>query len=183
GFAPMTGAPGTAEPDSPVILVNESSGRTATVVSKPDGSFSNSIPAEVDDRLTAVLVNRNGTRTTIPVSRQVFRDGSVALFSAGGTIQVPGEHGPVAFAIEPGAISGKTKLKFQAVPLVQVLNLVSNTQPEGGRILGGVKVAAIQGSPLGASMDVTFPVDVNDMHLPPGVQPTHAFFGLAIARG
>ena len=83
GMAGMTGRPGIAEPESPVVLVNETSGYTATVLSKPDGSFSNAIPADVDDFLSVVIVNENGTRNEIAVSRQVFRDGSIALFNSG----------------------------------------------------------------------------------------------------
>ena len=71
-FARMEGTQGIADPNSPVILVNETSGRTATVLSSPDGSFTNFIAAAVDDFLSAIVVNQNGTRTTIPVSRQVF---------------------------------------------------------------------------------------------------------------
>ena len=79
----------------PVILVNETSGRTSTVLSEPDGSFLGSIAADVDDSLSAVFVNQNGTRNTVSVSRQIFRDGSVGLFHGGGVIEAAGENGGV----------------------------------------------------------------------------------------
>lgn len=92
---------------------------------------------------------------------------------------VPGEHGPIEFQIEPGGLDGKTKFKFESVPLAQVLPLVSNTPHEGGRILGGVKLAAIAGQPMLQPPDVAFPVSVADMQLPPGVSPDQCAFGLA----
>jgi RHS repeat-associated protein len=183
GVSGMVGGPGAAEPDAPVILVNETTGRTSTVRAQPDGSFSNSIPAEVDDRLSAVFVNANGTRNQIRVSRQKFLDGSEALFDGGGTIDVAGEHGPIQFIVEAGAIPGKTKFKFESVPLNVVTQMLKGVQPaDGGKILGGIKMSAIQGSPVTKMIDVKFPVDPNNLGLPPGVNPTNCGFGLAIAR-
>ena len=49
GRAAITGTSGVAEPDGIVILVNENTGYTATVIAKADGSFTNSIRADVDD--------------------------------------------------------------------------------------------------------------------------------------
>ena len=82
----MSGGSGLAEPESPVILVNETTGYTATVLSRIDGSFSNSVPAGVDDTLLAVIVNRNGTQTVVNTARQVFRDGTIGLFSGWGVV-------------------------------------------------------------------------------------------------
>jgi RHS repeat-associated protein len=182
GVARLQGTAGIAEPGRPVVLVNETTGRTVTVLAGVDGSFTGAIAAAVDDALRVTLVNGNGTVNSVPVSRQVFADGSVALFSEGGTIEVPGEHGPIQFLVEPGSLNGKTKFKFASVPLTNVLTVVSNTQPEGGRILGGVRVSAIAGNPMNESMDVAFPVNVADLQLPAGVSPTNCAFGLAIAR-
>src|SRR6185369_12648569 len=101
---------------------------------------------------------------------------------SGGTITVAGENGPIDFVIEAGAIASQTKFKLDSVPLTNVLTLVSNVQPESGRILGGFKFAAIQGSPLSQRIEVSFPVKIADMELPPGVDPTNCAYGLAIAR-
>lgn len=182
GLARLEGGPGFAEPQSPVVLVNQTSGRTTTVLARPDGSFTGSIEAAVDDELAVTVANANGTRNTIAVSRQVFADGSVALFSGGGTLTVPGENGPIDFIVEPGAIGAKTKFKLEPVTLAETLTVLSNTQPEGGRVLGGVKFSPIEGSPLTRSLDVSFPVRVEDMQLPPGESPSNCIFGLAIAR-
>ncbi|MCX8092516.1 MAG: hypothetical protein N3I86_16565, partial [Verrucomicrobiae bacterium] len=113
GLARMTGSAGIAEPQSPVILVNETRGTTATVLSGVDGSFDNFIAADVDDVLSAQVVNRNGTRTKVPVSRQLFRDGRVGLFPQGGVIEVESPAGPVRVTIEPGAIKEKNVFKVE----------------------------------------------------------------------
>ena len=68
----MRGTSGLADPDTPVILVNETTGKTVTVLSGPAGGFEGEIGASEDDFLSAVLVNENGTHMTIPVSRQEF---------------------------------------------------------------------------------------------------------------
>lgn len=182
GVARLEGGPGFAEPQSPVVLVNQTSGRTTTILSRPDGSFAGTIEAAVDDELGVVVANANGTRNTIAVSRQIFADGSVALFSGGGTLTVNGENGPIDFIVEPGAIGSKTKFKFEPLPLAETMTVLSNTQPEGGRVLGGVKFSPIEGSPLTRPLDVSFPVRVEDLQLPPGESPSNCIFGLAIAR-
>ena len=181
GVAKMEGSPGTAEPESPVILVNQTSGRTATVLSKPDGSFANFIEAEVDDFLSAVIVNKNGTRHTIPVSRQLFRDGSVGLFQGGGILEAQSDGGPVRVIVSPGTIPSKTKFKVETQTFSEVLALVKNTLPTNAMLLGGFKISS-QGDELQESVDVSFPVNVDSLQLPPGARPEDASFGLAIAR-
>lgn len=182
GQVRIEGGAGFAESGRPVVLVNETTGRTVTVLAGVDGSFSGSIAASADDELSITTVNANGTATSVPVGRQVFADGSVVLSAAGGMIRVDGEHGPIDFMIEPGSTGGRTRFRFESVPLAEAVAEVGNQQPEGGRILGGVRVFAIQGPAMSRSMDVAFPVDVADMGLPDGVSPEECSFGLAIAR-
>jgi hypothetical protein len=45
----VRGTPGVADPEVPVILVNESTGETATVLSKVDGSFASVITGTEED--------------------------------------------------------------------------------------------------------------------------------------
>lgn len=179
GSAAMTGSAGVAEPESPVVLVNETSGFTTTVLSRPDGSFSNSIPADVDDFLSAVIVNRNGTRNEIPVSRQIYRDGSIGLFRGGGVVEVEGENGPVQVAVEPGAISQKSVVRVTSVALTEVLTLLSNAPPEAGKVLGGFRYRQT-GDALAQPPRVSFPVKVEDLGLPPGTDPTNAVYALTV---
>lgn len=180
GQAALVGTPGTAEAHSPVILVNETTGRTATILSRADGSFSHAIPAEVDDTLSAVMVNQNGTRNTVAVSRQVYADGSVGLFKGGGTLEVTNENGVAQFTIEPGAIDQKTVFKVEAVSLTDTRALLGNVEPTNGMVLGGFKLASRRGSPLRRAMEVNFPI--NPALLPGDLDPAQAAFGLAAAR-
>lgn len=181
GTALIVGSPGTAEPESAVILVNQTSGQTATIVSKPDGSFSNSIPADVDDFLSAALVNRNGTRNEIPVSRQLFRDGRVGLFNGGGVVEAQSDGGPVQVIVQPGSIPNKTIFKIEALNMAQMLTLVGNARPENGKVLGGFRYVQ-SGDFLKESPDIAFPIAAQDLGLPPGVSPSEATFALAIPR-
>ncbi|HKS38089.1 MAG TPA: Ig-like domain-containing protein, partial [Verrucomicrobiae bacterium] len=181
GFAVMTGSPGIAEPESPVILVNETTGRSATILSKPDGSFTNSIEAGVDDFLSAVIVNKNGTRNTMPVTRQIFRDGRVGLFNGGGVLDAQSENGLVQVLIEPGSVPNKTVFKLESLSFSNVLAAVSNTPPEGGRLLGGFNFS-VKGDRLKQSADVVFPVNIADLDIPAGGKPEDATFALAFPR-
>jgi RHS repeat-associated protein len=167
GVALMEGTQGIADPESPVILVNETSGKTATVLSKPDGSFSNFIDASVDDFLSAVFVNQNGTRTVIPVSRQIFADGSVGLFESGGTVEAMGEHGPISLTIPPGAIPRKTVIKLTTVFEADALARVTNQPPEAGQVLGGFDLQ-LRGDPLRAEPQFRIPIETDRIALPPG---------------
>ncbi len=176
GFAPMVGGAGMAEPDSPVILVNDTTGFTSTVLSKPDGSFTNDIPADVDDFLSVVLVNRNGTRNTVPASRQVFRDGRVGIFAAGGTIRSAGEGVPVDFIVDPGSIAGKTVFKVESIAPAAFSALVAGKLPAGaGPILGAFELTET-GDPLTLAADISVPVKLADLGLPPGADPTNFAF-------
>ena len=179
GKARMEGSPGTADPESPVVLVNETTGQTATVLSRPDGSFSNFIKASVDDFLSAVIVNQNGTRTTLPVSRQLFRDGSVGLFNGGGILEAQSDGGAVEVLVEPGAISGKTRFQFKPIPISTVLDLLKGTQPEGGRLIGGFSLEE-SGDEARNSLDVSFAVNPAALGLPEGVAPEDATYALTV---
>lgn len=181
GFAAMVGSAGIAEPEAPVILVNETTGATAAVLSKPDGSFSNAIPAAVDDFLSAVIVNRNGTRNTIPVSRQIFRDGSVGLFNGGGILEAQSDGGPVQILVEPGAIPGKTKFKVELFSLTELLASVGNTAPAEGTLVGrGVRIQA-EGDKLVGPIDISVPVSQAELEqagLTNGSSPAEAVYAL-----
>lgn len=176
GLAPMVGGPGLAEPDSPVILVNETTGFTSTVLSKSDGSFTNNIPADVDDFLSAVIVNRNGTRNTLPASRQNFRDGSVGLYGGGGMIRSTGEGPPVDFIADPGAIHGKTVFKLESIPTNTFSDLVGGRLPEGAGPILGSFVLTESGDPLTAAGDISLPFKLASLGLAPGTDPTNFVF-------
>ncbi|HKS36826.1 MAG TPA: Ig-like domain-containing protein, partial [Verrucomicrobiae bacterium] len=152
------GSPGTAEAEQPVILVNETTGETSTVLSKPDGSFFGFVNADEADLIDAVFVNANGTRTTITATEQKFDDGSVGLYSAGGILEAESDGGPVQVIIEPGAIPVKTKFKIESISVAEILTLMSNTPPVEGKLLGrGIRIST-EGDEMTHSFDISIPV-------------------------
>jgi RHS repeat-associated protein len=173
------GTAGTADPEVPVILVNQTSGATATVLSRPDGSFESFIDAEVDDFLSAVFVNANGTRIEIPLSRQLFDDGGVALFEGGGILEAESDGGPVEVIVEPGAIPNKTKFNLDVVGALELLDLIQNTQPDGGKVAGGFRLS-VEGDELKEPPDIRFPVSAEALGLPAEMDPSEASYALAV---
>jgi RHS repeat-associated protein len=181
GLARMVGSAGMAEPEAPVILVNETTGRTATVLSKPDGSFDHFIEADVDDFLSAVLINQNGTQNTIPVGRQLFGDGRVGLFNGGGILEAESDGGPVQVLVEPGAIDRKSIFKIEGLTFAEMLAAVKDTPPETGQLLGGFRYTR-EGGDLQKPPDISFPVRAEDLDLPAGARPEDASYALTIVR-
>jgi RHS repeat-associated protein len=181
GVARIDGTQGIADPGQPVVLVNDTTGETTTVLSKTDGSFQGEIRATTDDFLSAVFVNLNGTRNVIPVSRQNFADGRVGLFNGGGILEAQGENGAMQVLVEPGAIPNKTIFKIDPVAMTNLPAFVKETAPQGGKALGGFKIS-IQGDLPKESVDVSFPVTAQQLGLPSGMHPTNATYGLAIAK-
>jgi hypothetical protein len=177
GLAPMVGGPGMAEPDSPVIFVNDTTGFSSTVLSKSDGSFTNSIPADVDDFLSVVLVNRNGTRNTVPASRQVFRDGRVGLYSGGGLLQASVEDSSVELEIVSGSIRDKAVFKLEAFSLDEVQALTRPTPLRDGQALTGFRFQ-VTGGELLEPARVRMPVSPNAVKLPAGARSEDMAFVL-----
>jgi RHS repeat-associated protein len=174
----VLGTAGAADPEVPVVLANETLGETATVLSNPDGSFESFVRADVDDRLSATFVNANGTRITLPLARQLFDDGSVALFSGGGILEAESDGGPVQVFVEPGAIPAKTKFRLELPDLDAILEKIGGVPPAEGRLLGGLRLA-IEGDPLREPADVVIPVDPAALALPPGQAPQDRVFAVA----
>ncbi|HYG23695.1 MAG TPA: Ig-like domain-containing protein [Verrucomicrobiae bacterium] len=181
GVMRIRGTLGIAEPNAPVVLVNETTGYTSTVLAKSDGSFDNAIPADEEDLLSAVFVNGNGSRDVIPVSRQIYRDGSVGLFNGGGTIEATNAQGTVQVLVEPGSVPGRTKFKIAALDTAALPAFVTNVPPGSPKPLGGL-VVRLSGDALNQSMDVSIPINVAELGLPEGEHPTNATFCLAIPR-
>lgn len=154
-----TGSQGTADPDVAVVLVNESTGVTSTVRSREDGSFEGFVDAAEDDLVSATFVNANGTRVQVPVSKQLFDDGSVGLFALGGTVEAELPTGTAEVVVEPGAIAGKTKLRLRAIPPEIQAQVIGDTPPEIGTLLGQGLVLEASGDPLRVPPDVRIDVD------------------------
>ncbi len=168
GFARVIGTAGIAQPRQPVIFVNDTTGQTTTLTAQADGSFTNGILADVSDRLRVVLVNQEGTRTEIPVGRQVFPDGSVALFSGGGMIQAANDTIAITVDVPPGATLGRTRFHLQPLRLADLPDLTSNTPPEQAGVLGLFRLRT-EGDALKSPLHFTVQVDdANLPALPPG---------------
>ena len=159
GIVCVTGSQGSADPDAAVVLVNEATGVTATVRSRDDGSFEGFVEAGVDDFVSAVFVNSNGSRIQLPVSRQIFDDGRIGLFSLGGTIEEQTANGTAELVVEPGAIAGKTVLRLRAIPPEVQQQVIGETPPEIGTLLGQGLVLEATGDPLRVAPDVRIEVD------------------------
>lgn len=169
------GTAGLADPASPVILINENTGQTATVLSGVDGSFSGFLAADEADRITATFVNSNGTRVTFPATRQEFDDGTVGLFGAGGILEAESDGGPVRVYVEPGAIETRTKFKITPLPLLELLAILKGLEPLDGRVLGGTKIET-SGDELSTPPDIELPAPLESLGLPEGQDPTTTGF-------
>lgn len=178
----VAGGAGSADPNASVVLVNETRGTTATVLSGPDGSFKNFIDADVDDFIAATFVNGNGTRIRIPLSRQLFDDGAVALFQGGGILEAESDGGPVRIQIEPGTIKEKDKFRVEPLDQAALLQLIQASPPEDAQLLGGGFRVTVEGAPPEGEANLSFPADPATLDLPPGVPPERGAFAAAIAR-
>jgi PKD repeat protein/pimeloyl-ACP methyl ester carboxylesterase len=173
-----SGSPGTTDPEVPVILVNETTGETATVLSKPDGSFANFIEAGEADFISATFVNVNGTRISIPATRQLFDNGRVGLYRPGGILEAESEDRRVQVIVEPGAVPSRTKFTVDVLAAQQLQDLLGGTQPEaGGKVLSGVRYVE-EGEPVTSAVDVAIDLKLGD--LPAGVDPSQATFALTV---
>ncbi|MFO1460688.1 MAG: Ig-like domain-containing protein [Verrucomicrobiota bacterium] len=157
------GTPGTADPEVPVILVNESTGETATVLSKADGSFNSIIPGSEQDFVSATFVNLNGTRVYVPVSRQLFDNGFVGLYPQGGILEAQSDGGPVQILIEPKAIEQKAKLRVRSLTAAQFEGVLGGVKPSAGTLAAAGLRVEVDGSPLSGPMKVRFPVNLRDL--------------------
>ncbi|MED5261308.1 MAG: Ig-like domain-containing protein, partial [Myxococcota bacterium] len=175
---------GAADSGVPVILVNDTTGMTSTVLSNPDGSFMGSLLAGEEDFVSATFVNANDTRIRIPVQRQLYDDGSVGLYPGGGILEASNEEaGEVKVFIAPEAVESRTKFKITPLSLDLIDQLmgedengVSRSPANGGKIVGGFQLE-LSGGPVdgGSEVEVAFTPEESD-------EPENQTFQLAIAR-
>jgi RHS repeat-associated protein len=180
GLVVASGSPGTADPESPVILVNEDSGETSTVLSKPDGRFAGFVAAGEKDFVSAVLVNANGTRLTIPATRQLFDDGSVGLYHGGGILEAQGDDGPVQIFVEPGAIATRTVFTVTPLSLQALLGSLPNP-PTNAQVIGGMHIK-VRGDEIQGGTDISFAMDPGRIPLPEGAPPEDGAYALTMVR-
>ncbi len=170
------GSPGTAEPEVAVILVNETTGETATVLSKVDGSFAGFVRGGEEDLVSAVFLNRNNTSTRVPVSRQQFDDGRVGLYNGGGILEAQSDGGAVQVIVSPNAISQRSVFKVEMTSLADLLAATKGTVPQGAKLLQAFHFKA-EGDVPTSGVDLSFPVDPATLGLPQGENPEEASLG------
>lgn len=181
GYAPGTnqnevvvqGTEGTADPGVPVIIENEASGDTTTVLSKTDGSFAAYVPGQAQDFISATFVSLNGSRIYVPVNRQLFDDGSVGLYQQGGTLQVQGDGGAIQFTVPPNAIQSRTKFKLQSISANELQQQLNGVTPVSGVVAGGALNLHMEGEPPTLPVQVSFSVDLAQFDYPTNESPTN----------
>ena len=178
----VRGTPGAADPNVAVILVNESTGETATILSKPDGSFVSVIEGAEKDFISATFINLNGTRVYVPVSRQFFDDGSIGLYPQGGVLEVNSDNGPVSVTVPPDAIRTRAKFKLESVNVTNLATQLGGVMPEGGTVAGGALNLRIEGQAPTLPLQVHFPVDLATLGYPTNEAPTNVAAVLALVR-
>lgn len=156
----VQGTPGAADPSVPVIVANESSGETATVISGPDGSFATFIHGSESDFVSATFISLNGARVYVPVSRQLFDNGFVGLYPQGGILEAQSSGGPVQVLIAPQAIQTRTKFMVQTISSNAVVNMLGGVAPDGAQIAGDSIQLQVQGSPPTDGVQVNTPVNL-----------------------
>ncbi len=176
------GTPGAADPEVPVIVVNEGSGETTTVLSKPDGSFSTEVAGQAQDFISATFVNLNGTRVYVPVNRQLFDDGSVGLYPQGGVLTAQGENGPVQITVPPNAISDRTKFKLEPMNTNQLVTALAGVTPDNAMVAGGALHLHVEGQPPKLPLQASFPVDLATLGYPTNEPASNAVIALTVVR-
>ena len=177
------GTPGVADPGVPVILVNESTGETATVLSQNDGSFVSVISGTPDDFVSATFVNLNGTRSYVPVSRQEFDNGFVGLYRQGGILEAESDGGPVRVIIEPEAIRTKAKLRLRPLNLAQLDQLLGGIRPQDTNFLLATALnLEVEGQPPAEGIKVSVPVNLAALGYPTNLSPTEVAAALTVVR-
>lgn len=74
GLVTVTGTIGSVNPDDTVIVLNETTGATSFATVNADGSFVATILAEITERITIIVRDRNGNQTTHTFDSFIERD-------------------------------------------------------------------------------------------------------------
>ena len=176
----VRGTPGVADPKVAVILANESSGETATVLSLADGSFASVIGGTEEDFVSATFVNLNGTRVYIPVSRQLFDNGFVGLYRTGGILEAQSDGGPVQVFIQPEAVPTRTKFWLNPITPAQLKEQLGGVEPDLAQVAGGaLTLEAVGPAPTGG-IRVSMPVNLLSLGYPNTEPATNAALALAV---
>lgn len=170
----VQGTPGCADPDVPVVIMNEGTGETSTVTSQDDGSFVSFINGQAQDFISATFFSQNGVRLYIPVNRQIFDDGSVGLYQQGGSLTASGDGGPIQITVPPNAIASRTIFKLNSVTTNELAAQLGGVMPTNGTVAGSALNLGIQGQAPTLPVQVSFPVDLTSLGFPTNEEATNA---------
>lgn len=176
------GTSGASDPGVPVIIANEGSGETTTVLAKLDGSFTSYVVGQEQDFISATFINLNGTRTYLPVTRQIFDDGSVGLYPQGGVLQSSGDGGAVVITVPANAIPNKTIFKLASITTAELTNQLGGVMPTNSTVAGAALNLHIEGSVPTQPLHVRFPVDLAALGYPTSEAPTNAAVVLSLVQ-
>ena len=115
GLATITGSAGTAEPNSTIYIINNTSSMLVTISmpSSTDGSFSEQILADISDEIIVTIVDASGNEITLDPGPFVDETtGAVVVGPKGGTVK--GEGG-IALDIPAGALPYAAVIKVEPV--------------------------------------------------------------------
>jgi hypothetical protein len=178
----VQGSPGVADPRVAVVLANESSGETSTVLSKADGSFVSVIRGAEEDFVSATFINLNGTRVYVPVSRQLFDNGFVGLYRQGGILEAESDGGPVQVFIQPEAVQSRAKFRIQTLSADALSQELGGVAPESGTVAANAVKMEVSGEQPSGPVKVSFPVNLTAIGFPTNLAPQDAALALTIAQ-
>ena len=176
------GTPGVSDPGVPVVIVNEASGQTSTVIAKEDGSFTSWVDGQAADFISATFISLNGARIYVPVNRQIFDDGSVGLYSQGGSLQSVGDGGVIQITVPPNAIPTRTKFRLSSITPAELQTQLAGVMPTNGTVAGSALNLNISGDIPTLPVQVSFPVDLTTLGYPTNEAPTNACAALTVVQ-
>jgi len=118
GFVRVTGSLGSVNPDDVVIVLNETTGFTDLATVNADGSFVGRVRADVTDRITIIVRDRNDNEFTVGTGPLVRRDPatgevvSVVIGREGGSF-TSGDG--ISLTVPAGALFGATEISASRV--------------------------------------------------------------------
>ncbi len=177
----VQGSPGTSDQGVPVIIANEGTGETTTVTSQPDGSFVSFVHGQEQDFISATFIGLNGARFYVPVNRHVFDDGSVGLYTQGGSLTATGTGPTAQITVPPNAIQSRTVFKLNSVNTNDLQEQLGVMPTTGSVVSGGLKLS-IKGTPPTLPVQVSFPVDLSTVGYPTNEAPTNVAAVLAAVQ-
>ena len=137
GIVTVTGTHGSAEYNSTVLIINDTTGEIVSTMPKEDGSFTGIISAQLGNEIKIVLMDPAGNQTLVSYITFKSADGKYLVTAKGGIVE--GEGG-LKLEIPEGALYGPTVVKI--TPLLENQLPQDNPLPSVAKFLAGVNIDA-----------------------------------------